>query len=1152
MTTNRDVFSTDPTTATIPNDGVAKVVEPSTPEEWEVLRYELRSFVCEGEYERGLERILSTYLRHLGQPTQPAAWVSGFYGSGKSHLVQVLTYLWRNVEFPEGVRARALATLLSEIEALLVELSTAGRQAGGLWAAAGTLGAGTGSSVRLALLAIVLRAAGLPARYAPARFVLWLRQNGYYDAVKAAIEGQGRELDRELQNMYVSPVLAQSLLDVVPGFAASTADARNLLRAQYPNRDDISDDEMLQTIADVLALQSTAADRLPCTLLVFDELQQFLAEDAQRTAQVQTVVEACSARFGSRLLFVATGQAALQATAQLSKLQGRFTVQVTLSDTDVEKVVRRVVLRKAPDRVAPLQAVLERASGEIDRHLAGTRIGATPADGPALVPDYPLLPVRRRFWEHALRAVDTGGMAGQLRTQLRIVHETTRAVAERPLGWVIASDALYDQQKSGMLMSGVLPRELEQTIAALADGTADGTLKARLCALVFLIGRLPTDGANASGVRATADSLADLLVEDLPNGSAALRQRVPDLLAALVEAGTLMQVGDEHRLQTRESAEWEGDYRARRLRVLSDESRVASDRTAALRVAVDAALKRVTLAQGASRTPRKLSLHFGPDLPPVDGATVPVWVRDEWSVSERTVRYEAQAAGVNSPVVFVFLPRRDPDALRAALAGAAAARETVESRPGPTTDSGREARSVMQSRTTKEEESVATLVAGILGNARVYQGGGHDVGGDTLPDMVRAAAEAALARLFPRFSDADHPAWGRVLTRAVQGAGDALLEVGYAGSAEEHPVCRQVLAFVGGSGRRGTDVRRHFAAPPFGWPQDAVDAALVVLVAAQVVTARHNGQDRGTRDLNQTRIGATDFRSAGPPITTQQRVSVRGLATSMGLTCQPGEEAEAVPRLLRRLTELAARAGGDPPLPERLSTATMEELQGLAGNEQLVEVYEQRERLLADYRAWTAAEAEIARRLPRWEALERLLQQARDLPEAGAIGPQVEAIRRERALLADPDPVPPLRDALAAALRKELQAARQRLEEIQSHEVGALEATSEWQRMPADERERLRREHRLEPVPALDLHDDEALLRTLAVSPLADWANRAAAVPARVARVREEAARFLAPETVRVTPPAATLTSESEVNDYLDTLRAEIMAHIEKGNPVIL
>lgn len=136
---NRDVFVKDPTTSTIPNDGVAVVTEPQTPEEWEVLRYELSTFVCEGEYREGLHRILSTYLAHLSKPKQPAVWVNGFYGSGKSHLARVLQYLWNDVTFPDGAQARGLTRLPQDITDLLKALTAAGQRHGGLWSAAGKL-----------------------------------------------------------------------------------------------------------------------------------------------------------------------------------------------------------------------------------------------------------------------------------------------------------------------------------------------------------------------------------------------------------------------------------------------------------------------------------------------------------------------------------------------------------------------------------------------------------------------------------------------------------------------------------------------------------------------------------------------------------------------------------------------------------------------------------------------------------------------------------------------------------------------------------------------------------------------------------------------------------------------------------------------------
>ena len=84
MTTNREVLRTDPGSTPLKNLGVAKIGRPASQAEWDVLEYELKTFVCEGEYEHGLERILTTFVTQLDQAQQPAAWVSGFFGSGKS------------------------------------------------------------------------------------------------------------------------------------------------------------------------------------------------------------------------------------------------------------------------------------------------------------------------------------------------------------------------------------------------------------------------------------------------------------------------------------------------------------------------------------------------------------------------------------------------------------------------------------------------------------------------------------------------------------------------------------------------------------------------------------------------------------------------------------------------------------------------------------------------------------------------------------------------------------------------------------------------------------------------------------------------------------------------------------------------------------
>ncbi len=188
---NRDIYQRDPDKITLLNNGVATMTDASSDEERRTLRFELEHFVCEGEYRRGLVRILESYVNGQGQPEQPAAWISGFFGSGKSHLAKMLRFLWTDYTFIEdGASARGLARLPNDVQELLREITLLGRRTAGLHAAAGTLGGGAGDSVRLALLGIVFKSLDFPESYPQARFCLWLKKNDIYERIRDARGGR--------------------------------------------------------------------------------------------------------------------------------------------------------------------------------------------------------------------------------------------------------------------------------------------------------------------------------------------------------------------------------------------------------------------------------------------------------------------------------------------------------------------------------------------------------------------------------------------------------------------------------------------------------------------------------------------------------------------------------------------------------------------------------------------------------------------------------------------------------------------------------------------------------------------------------------------------------------------------------------------------
>jgi len=521
-------------------------------------------------------------------------------------------------------------------------------------------------------------------------------------------------------------------------------------------------------------------------------------------------------------------------------------------------------------------------------------------------------------------------------------------------------------------------------------------------------------------------------------------------------------------------------------------------------------------------------------------------------VSGKAARDEAQAAGVDSPVVFVLLPRQEADEFKAALASRAAARETLDARPSAqATPEGAEARRAMETRFSVEEGRVAALVAGILANARVFQGGGNEVAEDGLQSSVEAAIKAALVRLFANFPMADDANWGKVVKRASEGASDALTAVGYPGDAGQHPVCKEVLTWLG-AGKKGADVRKQFMGVGYGWQQDAVDGALLALAAAGAVRAEKNGQPMPARQIVQSQIGVLEFRSETKIVSAGQRIQVRKLIQDMGLPVKSGEEAEAIPRVLQRLADLAADAGGPPPLPERPSTAMLHELQALSGNEQFVAAYEARASLLDSFVAWSKAKALREERRPAWETLQRLLAHAAGRHILQQVTPQVDAILGQRLLLAEPDPVKPLVDALCSDLRQALQVARDKVIQVRARELKAMEATAEWNKLDDEQWRQLFHANHVGPVAELDMGANEKLLRALDEKPLSAWETEAVAVPTRMRRAREQAAKLLEPKAVRVRPKSMTLHNASEVHEYVEELRQELISHIEDGHPVIL
>jgi hypothetical protein len=223
-----------------------------------------------------------------------------------------------------------------------------------------------------------------------------------------------------------------------------------------------------------------------------------------------------------------------------------------------------------------------------------------------------------------------------------------------------------------------------------------------------------------------------------------------------------MRVGDEYRIQTEESSAWNDEFLSQKGTLANQSHRIEAERDDLIRKKFGALVGRVSPLQGLSKVTREVSAIFDPTLPTDAIKRIYVWIRDGWATDENSVRADARQAGNQSPTVFVFIPRRSADDLRNNILEFKAASATLDKRGAPDTPEGKEARGAMETIRQVADAKINELILEAMSGARVFQGGGNELTGNSLQVTVTDGAENSLTRLYPQFAVADNIGWSKV------------------------------------------------------------------------------------------------------------------------------------------------------------------------------------------------------------------------------------------------------------------------------------------------------------------------------------------------------------------------------------------------------
>jgi hypothetical protein len=1138
---NKELFTLNPDNNNLMNDGVVEINDKGL----QIINHELKTFVCEGEYQKGIYRILDTYLKYIDQPKQPAVWVSGFFGSGKSHLVKMLGYLWEDFKFDNGDTARTIKPLPQDVNDLFFELGKK-QKIHGLLSISGTLKDFPSADIRYSFLQLLLNQLGLPPLYHHFKFIYWTKQEGIYDDLKSLIESQGHDFKKEYQNLFVSSIIAKAVLELKPEFAENEAKARENFISNFRRIESINREQLIDTIKTEI-LPMFFGDKIPLTVIVLDEVQQFIGSDGDKSIDVQNLAQDICSNFDGKFLLIGTGQNALSETSLLQRLKDRFTVNVSLSDTDVETVTRKTVLEKKPSAIKEIEKKLEAASGEISRNLSGTDFGYVTADKATLAADYPILPSTRKFWKKILQAIDSAGTSGLLRSQLRIVDESIKKVAGKDLGYIVPADLIFEQKQSQLLQNALLLNETNNLIESRKSQGGDIALEGRILSVVFLIDQLPKD-TSGSRLKSDENTIAELLIDNLNESSDKFRNKIKELLAKLLEDKALMPVGDEFKLQTKVGAEWEQRYTSEAVKINSSgDDLIQILRREKIIGFFKENTKTINILQGVSKQKRDFDIWDKETRPNTDH-NLNVWIRDGWFENESSVLNEIRGEGTNSPLAYVFVKKfRDQD-LKSEIIKYLAANLTIDGMGLPSNPEGEQARKSMETRKGLAKIAIEELIVKICKEALTYLAGGSLVESGTIRDNIDHALNSIADRQFPEFkSKADFSNWGQALTKSTAGNPDALTSIGYSGDLAGHPIAVEILRFMGNSPKTGKDIRGLFMKSPYGWPQDAIDTILICLKNAQLISPSEP-------NLNVAKINSTSFKKEVHVLSATEKISLRKLFQDAGITCPPNQEIFPFSnQYIEKLKTLAAQISGDAPRPEPINIDFLKDIENKEGNERLLEILLQQTDLKAKYEDWNKKAQLVSKREPLWNLLYDLSNQANDGSDMAQIKAEINAIRENRLLLQEPDPIQPKLVELSEKLKGALNKLKEKLINLYDVLMAELLVNEYYIKLSPEQKHTILVNHQLLGKPEIKPLTPNELYNVLQKVSLYNWETKIAALPGQFQSAINDAIKLSAPQAKMYSlPRGRTIKSQADIEAYISELKTELENQLKDSSAIIL
>lgn len=520
------------------------------------IKQELEEYVVTDELLKHFRNFFDSYNASIaGNTEKMGVWISGFFGSGKSHFLKILSYILDN-KVVDGKPAVDYFDDKIQDQMLLANMKRAGNVPTDVILfnidSKASLDNLDGKDKILSVFEKVFNEKqGLSTIPHVAELERFLIKNNKYEEFKEAVSKEcGEDWKTARNDFYFRRDEIVNAYSKVMN--KSHEEAENWFDKAEENYD-ISIEKFAKRIKEYIE----ANDKKHVVFLV-DEVGQYAGTDSKALLNLQTMVENLGLECGGKAWVCVTSQEAIDEVVKVhsdnfSKIQGRFDTKLSLSSSDTDEVIKKRILAKTDSATDSLESLYEQKESIIKNLFVWSKNTQTQKeylDKEDFAMTYPFVPYQFNLLQKVFTDIRTQGFAGKHlssgeRSLLGAFQETAKRYEDSEVGVLIPFYAFYDTIEQ--FLEGTIKRVFQNANDIMNAGNLK-EMDINVLKILFML-------KSVKEIPTNVDNIALLYASSIDEDKLKLKQDISASLKRLENETLIQRNNEEYKFLTDDEQE---------------------------------------------------------------------------------------------------------------------------------------------------------------------------------------------------------------------------------------------------------------------------------------------------------------------------------------------------------------------------------------------------------------------------------------------------------------------------------------------------------------------------------------------------------------------------------------------------------------------